>query len=375
MHIYYCYPIPFHYPSAMTLQVIRDYKSLATLGYRIHLYGLCSSLEQGKQLQDELKKTGISLTWGVGKSSWDRNWIKWRFFANLLVDRAPKILISRNHNTLKEAMWLKPFLVKTKYCLEMHEEAFPHLLHIKKTPQHILKQRYQSLFHQLNGLILTNFSQETILKQEFSSYPKYSILPNGVEIEKFQHAAPPQQKEHTVITYTGQFSKWKNVELIFAAMKYLDKNFILRIAGGKGDNASRQIIENWGKEYQVLDRIDYRGYIAPENLVKDVLDGSSALLLPLGDNMESRYFTSPMILFEYMATKIPVVAVDYPSVQGITGEHSVFLSPSHPQEFAFAIQEAVRHPHSDRIAHMNAIARHYSYHERSQRFDAFLKGM
>jgi glycosyltransferase involved in cell wall biosynthesis len=125
--------------------------------------------------------------------------------------------------------------------------------------------------------------------------------------------------------------------------------------------------------YHLHNRVDYVGFISPNALVSKAIDGSAALLLPLGDNMESRYFTSPMKLVEYMATTIPVVAVDYPTVQGLAGNDTVYLAPNDPVQFAEAIQYAIEDPdQSERIGRMNARAEQYTHQARAQQYHTFL---
>ena len=64
------------------------------------------------------------------------------------------------------------------------------------------------------------------------------------------------------------------------------------------------------------------------------MNGSAILLMPLGDSNIAQYATSPMKLVEYMATPIPIVSTNAPSVRGISGRDSIFLSKSHAKDFA-----------------------------------------
>jgi len=155
-------------------------------------------------------------------------------------------------------------------------------------------------------------------------------------------------------------------------MVLLGGRYQLRIAGGKGNDESKKYILQLTEEYNLTGRVDFRGFVKPGKLVSHVLNGSSVLLLPLGDNIESKYFTSPMKLFEYMATAIPVVSVNHPSVNMITGEDTVFLASTDPVDFARAIQEASCCEDSERIRKMNKIAANYSYENRARCFSEFI---
>ncbi len=56
----------------------------------------------------------------------------------------------------------------------------------------------------------------------------------------------------------------------------------------------------------------------------------------------SRFYTSPMKLFEYMASGTPIVASDLPSVTEIlTSERGVLVEPDNPKALASAIGRAL----------------------------------
>lgn len=206
--------------------------------------------------------------------------------------------------------------------------------------------------------------------------PKCIVLPNGVEVDRFKKA---KRGNNFIITYAGQFTRWKNVELLFKALTYLDKRYTLRIAGGKGDDESQRFIEELTKRYHLDGRVDYMGFVRHEEVVERILNGLSVLVLPLGDNIQSRYLTSPMKLFEYMATPIPVVAVNYPSINMIASDKELYLADNDPRDFAEKIKKASNDNVKERIERMNILAERYDYRRRAERYhnfimDAILKG-
>jgi glycosyltransferase involved in cell wall biosynthesis len=375
--IYYYHPVVFNFNSGMTLQIIRDLVYLCRLGYEACLFGTYTDEHAFAEVRKYIGDAPVRLTVKKGTDKRWRGWLKFFLILKMLADRDPgKIIFGRVYGKMRELIYLRPLLRKPVLVLEFHENAFPHLLppkHGKSAPE--IKDMCQKVIERLDGLSFNNFSQEIILKKEFRDWPSYFIFPNGVEWELFSKARPSEGKDRLIVTYTGQFTGWKNIGLLFEAVALLDDRFVLRIAGGKGDEASRRLIEQLTASHGLDGRVEYLGFISPEEVVSKALDGSSVLALPLGDNMESRYFTSPMKLFEYMATGIPVVAVDQPSVRLITGEDSVFLSPNEPTSFAMAIMEAAASKDTARTGRMNAIARRYTYEKRAAALDAWLTGL
>lgn len=375
MDLYYCFPLTLHFNSGQTLQVIQDYVALAQHGYTIHLYGTYEDETGFQELLGAIKDHPVHLSYRKGNSKWNRNLLKCLQLAAICCNRNPKILVSRNVNKMAEILALRWAMGPATCVWERHEDAIPYLLEradaSKKTTQ---KHQMQRLLSKTDGLVLTNASQEELFKQEFASLPLYSILPNGVDQRLFSQAYPERNTDQITLTYTGQFTRWKNVELLFQALAYLPKNYRLRLAGGKGDGSSNHWVNTMVAHYGLEGRVDYLGFIPPANLVVQAVQGSAALLLPLGNNMESRYFTSPMKLVEAMATRIPVVAVDFPSVRGLAGTDTVYLAPNEPEQFAAAIQQAMSDPEQgDRIDRMNLRAKHYTHQARAEKYHAFLK--
>ena len=384
--IFYFHPLVFHFNSGMTLQVVRDFTHLSSLGYEAYLYGTYTDEESFAAVKRYIGDAPVRLTVLKGTEKRMRHLVKalflWRMF---LLCRRGSFVIARHYNQAMGLLRTRQLFRRPLLLLELHETAFPHLIEYKRgmgVPE--LKRLSQEVIGRADGLILTNFSQEVMLKREFTGLPPYEVFPNGVERERFTAVLPNIPTDgpgldaggRAVVTYAGQFAKWKNVELLFASVALLDSRFSLRIAGGKGDEKSIRLVERLTERYKLQGRVDYRGFVPPEKLAGEVLDGSSVLALPLGDNVQAKYFTSPMKLFEYMATGVPVVAVDYPSVSMVTGGDSVFLSENDPAAFAKAITTAVTAPdRAERVARMNSLSGRYTYEERSRRLHAWLTGL
>lgn len=367
IEIYYYHSLHLTFKSAQTIQIIRDYLYLSKQGYRINLYGFYIKNIELEEILEYIKDSNINILYRK-KTSLTKITLKIEFLKNIILNKEKKILVTR---TWKKGLFLlkaNKLFKNHKVIQEFHEEAFPHLIKENNS----LKSKFLSYVKKLDAVIFTNFSQEYLFKKEFDFLPNtFEVLPNGVEIERFKNA---NKSSNYVVTYLGQFNKWKNVELIFEALSLLDKKFSLKIAGGKGDNASKKFISDLSTKYNIeKERVNYLGFVKNSEVVKKVLDESNVLLLPLGDNIQSKYLTSPMKLFEYMATKIPIVAVDFPSVNMLVDDKTVFLSKCNAKDFSNKITLATTMDVSLIVDKMNEVAQEYSYNSRSEKFDLFIK--
>ena len=230
----------------------------------------------------------------------------------------------------------------------------------------------------IDGALFTNPSQADYFKAYKYEPPKNQIiLPNGLSVKNYSKVKGASFKSRPIVlTYTGQFTSWKNVPLIFEALQYLPQYFHLRIAGGKENSQlSNLYVDKLIGQYGLAGRVKYFGFVHPSMLVKKVMNGSSILLLPLGNSNIAQYATSPMKLAEYMATPIPIVAIDAPSVRGLSGRDSIFLSKPHAKDFAQKILQVYKIK-SDvlkkRVLKQNTIAKQYDFDVRAKKYSEWL---
>lgn len=66
-----------------------------------------------------------------------------------------------------------------------------------------------------------------------------------------------------------------------------------------------------------------------------------ALVLPLEDNSFGRQFTSPLKLWDYLATGIPIVAADLPTVREIAGDLPFYYAPGSASGLRAAVVAAI----------------------------------
>jgi glycosyltransferase involved in cell wall biosynthesis len=361
--ILYFHTLDLTFKSAQTIQVIKDYYHLSNLGIDVIVYGSYENEKDYSLIKEYIAGSNLRVI-AKKNNKVNRVKLKFHFFLDLFTMKTKKIIITRHHRKLIIAQKLKKYGAKIKIIHEMHEESFPHLFKSR-----ITQSKVQSLLlsSEIDLLMFTNFSQKILFKEEFGLLPRSSIvLPNGVDFKRFQNIS---MSSNFVITYGGGFNSWKNVDLIFEAMSLLDDKFTLKISGGKGDSKSDTYINNLIEKFKINPkRVNYLGFVDNQDFPERVLDKSHILLLPLGDNIQSRYLTSPMKLFEYMATSIPILAVNFPSISLLAND-SIYFSSIDAKDFANTIKKIseTKAGNFDSTS-MNKIAVKYSYINRSLLF-------
>ena len=362
IRIFYFHSLDLTFKSAQTIQVIKDYYHLSNLGINVSVYGYYQNEEDYSFIKEYV--AGSKLIINAKKyNKLNKARLKVLFFLDLLKEKSIKVVVTRHYKKLSFIIKLNRLGFKLKIIHEMHEESFPYLF--KKISKKYVKNLF--LNRDIFSFIFTNYAQVNFFKKQFGILPsKFAILPNGVELQEFSNA---KMANNFVVTYLGQFNKWKNIELLFQALSILEEKYTLRIAGGKGDKKSDLYIRSLIDKYQIKSsRVIYMGFVDNKNVADLVLNKSNVLLLPLGDNIQSKFLTSPMKLFEYMSTKIPVIAINYPSISLISCD-DIFLSENNPNDFAQMITNVCHRKKSDfNFERMNNFARKYSYANRSKKY-------
>ena len=85
--------------------------------------------------------------------------------------------------------------------------------------------------------------------------------------------------------------------------------------------------------------VEFTGFVAP-SAVPDYLAAADVLVMPTTEDLPYAAYTSPLKLFEYMASGSPVVASDLPVLREVLrhGENALLYPPRDP----VALAEAVR---------------------------------
>ncbi|MFQ6049514.1 MAG: glycosyltransferase, partial [Candidatus Paceibacterales bacterium] len=90
-------------------------------------------------------------------------------------------------------------------------------------------------------------------------------------------------------------------------------------------------------------KVNIIGY-RPHSEIPHWLKAADILVLPnTAKDQISKYYTSPVKMFEYMASERPIVASDLPSIRDILNEENAFFfEPDNPKDLALAIEKLLK---------------------------------
>lgn len=239
---------------------------------------------------------------------------------------------------------------------------------------------YGLLLRRIKGVIVTNrWKLETIVRIFKIPRAKLFYEPNAVEMADFDITATKEEargklgiKPQTLtVLYTGHLYSWKGVETLARAGELVGDLVSIYVVGGTEKDVLR-----FRKEFSHISNLHIIGY-RPHSEIPLWQKAADVVVLPNTAREDiSKYYTSPMKLFEYMASKRPIVATDIPSVREILDDtRAIIVGPDDPAAMARGIINALKnHDLVNRIT--NAAYRFVMLHtweKRSKRVLEFIE--
>ncbi len=220
------------------------------------------------------------------------------------------------------------------------------------------------------GFVTTNtWKKERLIKDLEISPDKIHVAPNGVELVDFDRPTDREAyrlkmgigpREKAVI-YLGRFYGWKGVHVFVQTAASLPSGVKAVFIGGTRQAA---------KDLAGLDPSANCVFIpdVPHAESADYLRAADELVLPnSAQSQESVFATSPIKLFEYMASGVPIVASDLPSIREIVSDETAyFFRPDDAEDLARKIESVLSDPEAAvKAERARRKSRSYSWKSRS----------
>lgn len=206
---------------------------------------------------------------------------------------------------------------------------------------------YRWLFWKIKKIVVISKGLKNLVVSLGIKPGKILVAPDGVDLDQFkisQSQADCRKKlnlpaDKKIVLYAGHFYPWKGVYPLAQASRFLSSDFRIIFVGGTGKD------KNNFEEYvrrEKLDKIIIVGHQPPKQ-VPFYLKAADVLILPNSAREKiSQIYTSPIKMFEYMASGVPIAASDLPSLREILNEkNSLLFQPDNPKDLAGKIKLAL----------------------------------
>ena len=262
-------------------------------------------------------------------------------------DKTPVVIVVRAFAQAQAAIAIRTLVDQptVRVVMELHENPFPYLRWQemgRRFKAAVSRQRSKWIYTNIDAAVCTAQPKIASFQALSKSKTPTWLYPNGYpdllfETDTTDQSRPNDGRFH--LAYAGRLSAWKNPVVMMAALQYLPKQFVLEIAGGRlgEDDATRAALAQKAAEIGVAERVTYHGFLDPVK-VPDFLRAADCLILPLGNTLEARLFTSPIKLFEYAASGVPMVVTRHPSTESLVqdGKQALMVPPDQPSAVARA---------------------------------------
>jgi len=174
------------------------------------------------------------------------------------------------------------------------------------------------------------FRGKIIMERNAVDINAFNVNLSKVEVRKKLNLP----EDVVLVLYTGHLYRWKGVYTLVDAARMMPRNVLFVLVGG----TEKDIIalKEYAKDVQGIMFMGHRSHH------EIPLWQAAADLLVLPNSAEekiSAFYTSPMKLFEYMASKRPIVVTDLPSIREIAGDDTAtVVAPDDARGLAAGIE-------------------------------------
>ncbi len=235
-----------------------------------------------------------------------------------------------------------------------------------------ISSKYRETWRRCKGLVVISSGLKNELIKQGVNENKILVARDAVDLKMFENLPDKigcRQKlklpiYKKIALYSGHLYEWKGADVLAETAGLLPEGVLIYLVGGTNKD-----VKKFRKKYQFsnLKIIGWR----PSSEIPFWLKAADILVLPnIASEKISSHYTSPLKLFEYMASGVPIIASDLPSIREVLNEKNAVLFPHGNIEelkksIGFVLQN---NDFSDRISHSAYTdSKQYNWLERAKK--------
>lgn len=296
----------------------------------------------------------------------------WVRFVSFLISSRLYLIFQEYDVLYTRDMLLSPFF--RNVYIELH--SFPKNI----------RNFQKSILNNVSGIVvLTSFIKSKLV--DFGIYPdKIFVAHDAVRLEDFSDYVSTAEarsrvglgSELKVLGYVGSLKTMgmeKGVSTAILSLNFLPEDFFLYVVGGVPEDID--YYQKFAEDKNLAHRVKFAG-IVPHKDISLHVSACDFLVAPFPDFEHYRYYMSPLKIFEYMASKKPIVVTDLPTLREILedNETALFVQPNNPKELADSLSRLAQDkPLVDRISHTaySKVMNEYTWKKRAKNIINFFE--
>ena len=197
---------------------------------------------------------------------------------------------------------------------------------------------------------------------------------DGVNVDEYESISRydfQSKKESFTVVYTGSLFLWKGVNTVVDSLKFLPAHVDLIFIGGSGQYLLD--FKEYVKDSGFGDRIKVISHIPKKELLK-FIEIADALVLPNSAKDKMSLFTSPIKLFEYMASKRPIIASNIASIAEVLTDqkNALLFNPDDSEDLALQISRTIESDFTKMVHQAEKDSLKYTWDKRAKDIDKFM---
>lgn len=225
----------------------------------------------------------------------------------------------------KDLIFTRDIIYSTLMCMFKPKSFIIYELHeIKKNT--LWKKLLKFVFKNTKKIVvISNGLKEELVENGFDSN-KIKVFHDGVDLNKFDLKISQEQARkklninhsNKIVLYIGSFQEWKGyLTFLKASELNKDENILFYAIGAK-----KEEIDKLQKKFNKIKLLEF----VEQKKVPLWLKAADALIIPNSAKFKiSTHYTSPLKLFEYMASKRLIISSEIKSLKEIVSKNEVIF--------------------------------------------------
>lgn len=232
---------------------------------------------------------------------------------------------------------------------------------------------FKKLLKNISGVVAN--SHGTAAAFYNAGFKNIFVAPNAVDLAQFDSVKSKTKEElglpaRYIAMYVGHLYKWKGVDVVIEAARNSKRKDIAFVFIGGIDSD----LAYYRAETKELANVVFLGR-RPHEEIPEFIKSANALLLPnIPITKESRLYTSPIKMFEYMASGVPIVASNLPSICEVLNDgNAIMVKNGDPNELLRGVEVALSDEGIARATRAKEDVKEYTWEKRANKIIEFIK--
>lgn len=208
-----------------------------------------------------------------------------------------------------------------------------------------------------------------------AGFTKILVAPNAVDLAQFDGVESKTRRElglpiGRIAMYVGHLYEWKGVGVIVETARRAEGNDTTFVFVGGTDKD----VAFYKNKTHGMKNVLFTGYHSRKEIPAFIKSADVLLLPNIPSTKESLLYTSPIKMFEYMASGVPIVASNLPSIREVLNDtNAILVGAGDPVGFLEGVMQAFGDSAKAKALQAKKQVKEYTWGARAQKILGFIR--